>query len=59
MLEVVLETSTLSMDPQTLRHLVKTRLKDSLAVNLAGQVSLDRFRRLSPRWMSGSRCITP
>jgi hypothetical protein len=46
MLEVVLETSTLPMDPQTLRHLVKTRLKDSLAVNLAGQVSLDRFRRL-------------
>ena len=46
MLEVVLETSTLPMDPQTLRHLVKTRLKDSLAVNLAGRVSLDRFRRL-------------
>ena len=46
MLEVVLETSTLLMDPHTLRHLVKTRLKDSLAVNLAGQVTLDRFRRL-------------
>lgn len=46
MLEVVLETSTLPMEPQTLRHLVKTRLKDSLAVNLAGRVSLDRFRRL-------------
>ena len=46
MLEVVLETSTLPMDPQTLRHLVKTRLKDSLAVNLAGRVTLDRFRRL-------------
>jgi len=46
MLEVVLETSSLPMDPQTLRHLVKTRLKDSLVVNLAGQVTLDRFRRL-------------
>jgi hypothetical protein len=46
MLEVVLETSALTMAPQTLRHLVKTRLKDSLAVNLAGRVSLDRFRRL-------------
>ena len=46
MLEVVLETSTLAMDPQTLRHLVKIRLKDSLAVNLAGRVSLARFRRL-------------
>ena len=46
MLEVVLETSTLPMDPQTLRHLVKTRLKDSLGDNLAGRVSLDRFRRL-------------
>lgn len=46
MLEVVLETSSLPMDPQTLRRLVKTRLKDSLAVNLAGRVTLDRFRRL-------------
>ena len=46
MLEVILETSTFPMDPQTLRHLVKTRLKDSLAVNLAGRVTLDRFRRL-------------
>jgi hypothetical protein len=46
MLEVVLETSTLPVDPHTLRHLVKTRLKDSLAVNLAGRVTLDRFRRL-------------
>jgi hypothetical protein len=46
MLEVILETSTLPVDPHTLRHLVKTRLKDSLAVNLAGHVTLDRFRRL-------------
>ena len=46
MLEVILETSSVPMDPQTLRHLVKTRLKDSLAVNLAGRVTLDRFRRL-------------
>jgi hypothetical protein len=46
MLEVVLETSAMLMDPHSLRHLVKTRLKDSLAVNLAGRVTLDRFRRL-------------
>jgi hypothetical protein len=46
MLEVILETSSLPVDPQTLRHLVKIRLKDSLAVNLAGRVTLDRFRQL-------------
>ncbi|OGR25718.1 MAG: hypothetical protein A2139_09455 [Desulfobacca sp. RBG_16_60_12] len=46
MLEVILETSSLPVDPQTLRHLVKARLKDSLAVDLAGRVTLDRFRRL-------------
>jgi hypothetical protein len=46
MLEVILETSSLAVDSQTLRYLVKTRLKDSLAVNLAGQVTLDRFRHL-------------
>jgi hypothetical protein len=46
MLEVILETSTVPADPQTLRHLVKTRLKDSLADNLAGRVTLDRFRHL-------------
>jgi hypothetical protein len=46
MLEVILETSSLPVDPQNLRHLVKTRLKDSLAVNLAGRVTLDRFRHL-------------
>ncbi|PIU54210.1 MAG: hypothetical protein COS90_02015 [Deltaproteobacteria bacterium CG07_land_8_20_14_0_80_60_11] len=46
MLEVILETSTFPVDPQTLRHLVKTRLQDSLAVNLAGRITLDRFRRL-------------
>jgi hypothetical protein len=46
MLEVILETSSLPVDSQTLRHLVKTRLKDSLAVNLAGRVTLDRFRQL-------------
>jgi hypothetical protein len=49
MLEVILETSTLPVDPQTLRHLVKTRLKNSLAVNLAGRVTLDRFRHLLNR----------
>ena len=46
MLEVILETSSLPVDPQTLRHLVKARLKDSLAVNLAGRITLDRFRHL-------------
>ena len=46
MLEVILETSSLPVDSQTLRYLVKTRLKDSLAVNLAGRVTLDRFRQL-------------
>jgi hypothetical protein len=46
MLEVILETSSLPVDPQTLRHLVKTRLKNSLADNLAGRVTLDRFRQL-------------
>jgi hypothetical protein len=46
MLEVILETSSLAVDSQTLRYLVKTRLKDSLAVNLAGRVTLDRFRHL-------------
>jgi len=46
MLEVILETSSLPVDPQTLGDLVKIRLKDSLAVNLAGRVTLDRFRRL-------------
>lgn len=49
MLEVILETSSLAVDPQTLRHLVKTRLKDCLAVNLAGRVTLDRFRHLLRR----------
>jgi hypothetical protein len=46
MLEVILETSSLPVDPQTLRHLVKSRLKGSLAANLAGRITLDRFRRL-------------
>ena len=46
MLEVILETSSFQVDPQTLPHLVKARLKDSLAVNLAGRVTLDRFRHL-------------
>lgn len=46
MLEVILETSTLPVDPQTLGRLIKTRLKGSLAVNLAGRVTLDRFRHL-------------
>lgn len=46
MLEVILESSSLLLDSRTLRRLVKTRLKDSLAVNLAGRVTLNRFRHL-------------
>jgi hypothetical protein len=46
MLEVILETSNSPVDPHTLPHLVKTRLKDSLAANLAGRITLDRFRHL-------------
>jgi hypothetical protein len=46
MLEVILETSSLPVDAQTRRHLVKTRLKGSLAANLAGQITLDHFRCL-------------
>ena len=46
MLEVILETSSLPVDPDTRRHLVKTRLKGSLAVNLAGRITLDRFHCL-------------
>ncbi len=46
MLEVILETSSGAVDPQTLPRLVKARLKDSLVVNLAGRVTLARFRHL-------------
>jgi hypothetical protein len=46
MLEVVLETSTLQVDPRIHRNLVKTRLKNILVTHLAGRVTLERFRRL-------------
>jgi hypothetical protein len=46
MLEVILETSTLQIDPQTHRHLVKTRVKNSLVTHMAGRVTLERFRHL-------------
>ncbi|MHB9072887.1 MAG: hypothetical protein ACYC6G_05130 [Desulfobaccales bacterium] len=46
MMEVILETPTLQVDPQTHRHLVKSRLKNSLVTHLAGRVTLERFRHL-------------
>jgi len=46
MLEVILETAGSPVDPQTRRHLVKTRLKDTLVTHLAGRVTLDRFHYL-------------
>ncbi|HZE21276.1 MAG TPA: hypothetical protein VE082_04405 [Desulfobaccales bacterium] len=46
MLEVILEAGSSSMDPQSQRRLVKTRLKDTLITHLAGRVTLDRFRML-------------
>ncbi len=46
MMEVILETSTLQVDPQTHRHLVKTRLKNSLVTHMAGRVTLERFRHM-------------
>ncbi len=45
-LEVVLESPDPAADPQARRHLVKTRLKDTLVSHLAGRVTLDRFRTL-------------
>lgn len=46
MLEVILETSTLQVDPQIHRNLVKTRLKNIMVSHLAGRVTLERFRSL-------------
>jgi hypothetical protein len=46
MLEVILETSTFQVDPQSHRNLVKTRLKDLMVTHLAGRVTLERFRHL-------------
>jgi hypothetical protein len=46
MLELFLETAGSPLDPETRRHLVKTRLKDTLVTHLAGRVTLDRFHHL-------------
>jgi len=46
MLEVILETSGCPADPQARRRHVKARLKDAMATQLAGRVTLDRFRHL-------------
>lgn len=46
MLEVILETAGSPGDPQAYRHLVKTRLRDTLVTHLAGRVTLDRFHHL-------------
>jgi hypothetical protein len=45
-LEVILETTGSPSDPQAYRHLVKTRLQDTLVSHLAGRVTLDRFHHL-------------
>jgi hypothetical protein len=47
MLEAIMEASPgLPADPQARRRLIQTRLKDSLASNLAGHFTLDKFRVL-------------
>jgi hypothetical protein len=46
MLEVILDASGLSEDPQTRRRQIKSRLKGALVSHLAGRVTLDNFRAL-------------
>jgi hypothetical protein len=46
MMEVILETSTLRVDPQIHRDLVKNRLKTVMVKHLAGRVTLKRFHHL-------------
>ena len=46
MLEVVLETTPWSGDPQDRRRFIKLRVRDSLVALLAGRITLDRFRAL-------------
>jgi hypothetical protein len=46
MLEVILETPLLQVDPQSHCNLVKTRLKNLMVTHLAGRVTLERFRHL-------------
>lgn len=49
MVEVILDTPGLPEDPQVRRRLIKTRLQESLVSQLAGRVTLDRFRLLARR----------
>jgi hypothetical protein len=46
MMEVLLEASTHQVDPQVHPTLMKTRLKTAMVNQLAGRVTLKRFRRL-------------
>jgi predicted DNA-binding transcriptional regulator len=46
MMEMILETSTIQVDPQIRRNLVETRLKTVMVDHLAGRVTLKRFRHL-------------
>jgi hypothetical protein len=46
MMEVLLEASTHQVDPQVHPNLMKTRLKTAMVNQLAGRVTLKRFRRL-------------
>jgi hypothetical protein len=46
MMEVILESSTLEVDPQSHHRVVKNRLKTEMANRLAGRVTLKRFHRL-------------
>ncbi|MEJ2671807.1 MAG: hypothetical protein P8168_06310 [Deltaproteobacteria bacterium] len=46
MMEVIMETSSLEVNPHLQRNLVKTRLKNIMVSHLAGRVTLERFRHL-------------
>ena len=46
-LEVVLDQAELPAAQQARQRLVKTRIQDYLVQNLAGKISLDRFRALA------------
>lgn len=46
MLEVILEVPGLPQESQTRRHFIKSKLTYSLVAQLAGSVTLDRFRHL-------------
>ncbi len=49
MLEVILETTPWSGDPQDRRQFIKLRVRDSLVALLGGRITLDRFRALLHR----------